>query len=206
MGWLYFRGLGLTNGEDGLAIQNLPAWIDPTRNRIAVYYVGLALFVFTYLLIRRLVNSPAGTVFQAIRENEERAQAIGYDTLRYKLLSITVAGMLASLAGMLFAILSKRANPELLGVGNTVDALLMTIIGGVGTFTGPVIGASGLHLLDVFLRDAVITIGGVTINIGERWLLLLGFIFVLVVLVFPYGVIGTWNRLRTRLIGQADKG
>jgi branched-chain amino acid transport system permease protein len=205
MGWLYFRGLGLTNGEDGLAIQNLPAWIDPTRNRIAVYYVGLALFVFTYVLIRRLVNSPAGTVFQAIRENEERAQAIGYDTLRYKLLSITVAGMLASLAGMLFAILSKRANPELLGVGNTVDALLMTIIGGVGTFTGPVIGASGLHLLDVFLRDAVITIGSVTINIGERWLLLLGFIFVLVVLVFPYGVIGTWNRLRTRLMGQADK-
>jgi branched-chain amino acid transport system permease protein len=83
--------------------------------------------------------------------------------------------------------------------------LLMTIIGGVGTFTGPVIGASGLHLLDVFLRDAVITIGSVTINIGERWLLLLGFIFVLVVLVFPYGVIGTWNRLRTRLMGQADK-
>ena len=202
MGWLYFRGLGLTNGEDGLAIQNLPQWIDPTRNRITVYYVGLALFVVTYVLIRRLVNSPAGTVFQAIRENEERAQAIGYNTLRYKLLSITVAGMLASLAGMLFAILGKRANPELLGVSNTVDALLMTIIGGVGTFIGPVIGASGLHLLDVFLRDAVLTIGTFEINIGERWLLILGFIFVLVVLVFPYGVMGTWQRIRQRFMPQ----
>jgi branched-chain amino acid transport system permease protein len=198
MGWLFFRGLPLTNGEDGLNVASLPEWIDPSRNRIALYYVGVFLFVFTFLLIRRLVNSPVGSVFQAIRENEERAQVLGYNTLRYKLFSITTAGMLAGLAGMLLAILNKEARPEILSVGVTVDALLMTIIGGVGTFTGPVIGAGGLHLLDTFLRDAVITLGPVTIDVGERWQLILGFIFVLVVLVFPYGVVGTWQRLRSR--------
>lgn len=202
MGWLFFRGFELTNGEDGLNIANLPLWIDPSRNRINVYYVGLLLFVLTYFTIRRLVNSPAGTVFQAIRENEERAQAIGYNTLRYKLLSITLAGMLASMAGLLFSILDKAARPEILGVGITVDALLMTIIGGVGTFVGPVLGASGLHILDVLFRDAVIEIGTFSINIGEHWLLILGFIFIVVVLIFPYGMVGTWNRFRARLFGS----
>lgn len=198
MGWLFFRGLSITNGEDGLNIASLPEWLDPARNRIMVYYVGLALFVLTFVLIRRLVNSPVGSVFQAIRENEERAQVLGYNTLRYKLFSITVAGMLAGLAGMLLAIMNKEARPEILNVSVTVDALLMTIIGGVGTFTGPVIGASGLHLLDTFLREAVVTIGPITIDIGERWTLILGFIFVLVVLIFPYGMVGTWQRLRMR--------
>ncbi len=198
MGWLFFRGFELTNGEDGLNIVNLPLWIDPSRNRINVYYVGLLLFVLTYMLIKRLVNSPAGTVFQAIRENEERAQAIGYNTLRYKLLSITIAGMLASMAGMLFSIMDKAARPEILSVGVTVDALLMSIIGGVGTFIGPVLGASGLHILDVLFRDSVIEIGTFTINIGENWLLILGFVFILVVLVFPYGMVGTWAALRKR--------
>lgn len=200
MGWLFFRGFELTNGEDGLNIVNLPLWIDPSRNRINVYYVGLLLFVVTYLLIRRLVNSPVGTVFQAIRENEERAQAIGYNTLRYKLLSITIAGMLASMAGMLFAIMDKAARPEILGVGFTVDALLMTIIGGVGTFIGPVLGAGSLHILDVLFRDSVIEIGTFTINIGENWLLILGFVFIFVVLIFPYGMVGTWIRIRNRFL------
>lgn len=200
MVWLFSRSFELTNGEDGLNIVNLPLWIDPSRNRINVYYIGLLLFVFTYLIIKRLVKSPSGTVFQAIRENEERAQAIGYNTLRYKLLSITIAGMLASMAGMLFSIMDKAARPEILGVGVTVDALLMTIIGGVGTFVGPVLGASSLHILDVLFRDSVIELGTFTINVGDNWLLILGFVFILVVLVFPYGMVGTWMKIRERFL------
>lgn len=191
MGFIYFGRLDLTNGEDGLTINAMPEWIDPARNRLFLYYVALVLFVFTFVFIRRLVNSPTGTVFKAIRENEERAQAIGYNTLRFKLLSITVAGMLAGVAGMIHSILNKTANPEMLSVAFTVDALLMTIIGGVGTFVGPVLGASGLHLLDTTFRDLEIPIGEGVINVGESWLLLLGLIFVLVVLVFPRGVVGT---------------
>ncbi|MBL8166486.1 MAG: branched-chain amino acid ABC transporter permease, partial [Anaerolineae bacterium] len=83
-------------------------------------------------------------------------------------------------------------------VGYTVDPLLMTIIGGVGTFGGPVVGATGLHLLDIFLRDSQLTIGSFTLDIASIWGLLLGVVFVLAVIVFPFGVIGTWRRWRAK--------
>ncbi len=196
MVWIYFGRLPLTNGEDGLTMSNLPAIIDPSQNRLILYYLAFAMFVFTFLFIRRLVNSPTGAVFKAIRENEERAQAIGYHTLRFKLFAIVVASTMAGGAGIIHAVLAKSARPEFLGVGYTVDSLLMTIIGGVGTFTGPIIGAGGLHLADVLLRNAQFTIGTTTINIGESWTFLLGVVFVVVVLIFPFGVVGTYQRWR----------
>jgi branched-chain amino acid transport system permease protein len=197
MGWIYFSRLPLTGGEDGFALNNLPVWIDPSQNRLNLYYVGLLLFILTFFVIRRLVNSPLGSVLMAVRENEERAQALGYNTVLYKLVAIIVASMMAGLAGILHSILAKKIGPEILGVSYTVDALLMTIIGGVGTFVGPVLGAAGLELLDTVLRDAEVTIGVTTIDIGERWALILGVIFVVVVIVFPYGIVGTWQRWRT---------
>ncbi len=198
MFFILFGRWALTRAEDGFAITDLPAWLDPSRSRISVYYVVLAVAVLTFLFIRRLVNSPTGAVFKAIRENEDRAQSIGYNTLNYKLMSITIAGMLAGVAGILQVILNKKVGPELLGVAYTVDPLLMTIIGGIGTFSGPLIGAGGLHFLDVFLRDAQLTLGGTVINVSSIWSLLLGVIFILVVIVFPVGVVGTWQRWRQK--------
>jgi branched-chain amino acid transport system permease protein len=84
-----------------------------------------------------------------------------------------------------------------LNVQYTVDPLLMTIIGGTGTFAGPVIGAAGLHLLDSRLRNPF-PIGEVTVNLSESWNLILGVIFVAVVIVFPQGVVGTWQRWRRK--------
>jgi branched-chain amino acid transport system permease protein len=194
MFFIFFGRFQLTKAEDGFAITELPVWLDPSQNRLTFYYIALVLFVFTFLFIRRLVNSPTGAVFQAIRENEDRAQAMGYNTLRFKLLSIMVAAMLAAMAGMLQVLLNKKVGPELLGVSYTVDPLLMTVIGGVGTFSGPVIGTAGLHLLDVFFRNSAVTIGGTTIDVANIWALLLGLIFIAVVLIFPHGVVGTWRR------------
>ncbi|TVR22833.1 MAG: branched-chain amino acid ABC transporter permease [Anaerolineaceae bacterium] len=205
MAWLYAGSWRLTRGEDGLTINRLPEWIDPERSRLMVYYIGLALFVTAFLVIRRLVRSPAGAVFQAIRENEDRAKAIGYNTLRYKLLSIVVASVLAGLAGILMGILNKSARPELLGVTYTVDALLITIIGGVGTLAGPVVGTAGLHLLELWVRDSSIILSlnlglfEFTLNFSQDWILIIGVVFVVVVLVFPYGLVGTWYRLRARV-------
>jgi branched-chain amino acid transport system permease protein len=199
MFWIFFWRWDFTNGEDGFTIANMPAWIDPTQSRLNLYYFGLILFVLCFVFIRRLIHSPTGAVFQAIRENEERAQAIGYHTLRFKLLSITAAGMMAGMAGVLQGLLNKKLGPELFGVMHTVDALLMTIIGGAGTFAGPVIGASSLHLADTIFRDARVTVGGLVINIGDSWLMIMGFIFVVVVLIFPHGIVGTWMKLTARL-------
>ncbi len=188
----------LTRAEDGFAITELPVWLDPSQSRINFYYLTLAAVILTFFFIRRLVNSPTGAVFKAIRENEDRAQSMGYNTLNYKLISIILSGMLAGAAGLLQVILNKKVGPELLGVSYTVDPLLMTLIGGAGTFVGPVIGTGGLQLLDVFLRDAQINLGGLVIDIANVWALLLGFIFILAVIVFPYGIVGTWQRWRAR--------
>ncbi len=198
MFYIYFSRWRVTNAEDGFALTDLPTWLDPTQNRLNFYYIALILFVFTFLFIRRIVNSPTGAVFKAIRENEDRAQSIGYNTLRYKLISITIAGMLAAVAGMLQILLNKKVGPEILGVAYTVDPLLMTIIGGIGTFNGPVIGSAGLHLLDVFLRDSTIIVFGSVVEISTIWNLLLGIIFIVVVIIFPHGIVGTWARWRAR--------
>lgn len=198
MAFIFFGRWQLTRAEDGFAITELPLWLDPSQNRLNFYYVTLIAVVITFLFIRRLVNSPTGAVFKAIRENEDRAQSMGFNTLNYKLLSLTIAGMLAGAAGLLQVILNKKVGPELLGVSYTVDPLLMTIIGGIGTFSGPIIGAGGLHFLDVFLRDAELNLGGLVIDIANIWALLLGIIFILTVIVFPFGIIGTWQRWRAR--------
>ena len=208
MGFIYVSRWAYTGGEDGFSIGRLPEWIDPSQNRLNLYYIGLFLFALTFCFIYLLIKSPTGSVFQAIRENEERAKSIGYNTLRYKLFSITVASMMAGLAGMLHAILNKKLGPEMFGVSHTVDALLMTIIGGVGTFVGPVLGAGSLHIADVLLRDAeiIIDLGIVTVNVADDWPLIVGLIFVVVVMVFPFGIVGTFYRLKTwtmnRLRGQ----
>lgn len=205
MFYVFFGRLSLTKAEDGFAINSLPLVVDPSQNRLTFYYLVLALFVGTFVFIRRLIQSPTGAVFQAIRENEDRAQAIGYNTFTYKLIALMLAAMLAALAGMLQVMLNKKVGPELLSLSYTVDPLLMTVIGGVGTFAGPVIGAAGLHLLDVFFRDSSLMIGGLTIDIAGIWSLLLGVIFIAVVLIFPLGVVGTWQRWRARLAARTKR-
>ena len=110
--------------------------------------------------------------------------------------------MLASGAGILRGLLNKGASPNVLGVSYTIDPLIMTLIGGVGTFGGPVIGAFLLRLVEQFLRDTVLTIGNLQVNIGERWFLILGLLFILSVIVFPKGIVGTfqdqWQRWQVR--------
>lgn len=198
MFFIYFGRLALTKAEDGFAISELPTWLDPAQNRLNVYYLALVLFALTFAFIQRLVNSPTGAVFKAIRENEDRAQSIGFNTLTFKLLSIAIAGTLAGLAGILQILLNKKVGPELLGVSYTVDPLLMTIIGGVGTFIGPVVGASSLHLLDTILRDRTFVLGSSVFKVSDYWGLLLGSVFILVVIIFPQGIVGTWTQRRAR--------
>lgn len=209
MFFIYFGRLPLTKAEDGLPITDLPAWIDPSQNRLIFYYIALSIFIFTFMFIRRVVSSPTGAVFKAIRENEDRAQAIGYNTLTYKLIAIVIAGMLAALAGMMHVLLNKKFGPEILSVSYTVNPLLMVIIGGMGTFTGPVLGAAGLHLLDTLFRTAKIPTGGAPIELAAYWDLLLGVVFIGVVLAFPQGIAGTINKWRAeRRLPQRqnDKG
>lgn len=186
-----------TNAEDGFPVANAPAILNPVNNRLVFYYLALFFVVFTFLFIRRLMNSPTGRVLLAIRENEERAKAIGFDTLRHKLLAITLASMMAAGAGMVNVLFTIKVGPEIAGVSYTVDPLLMTIIGGIGTFNGPWIGAAGLHLSERILNREF-DIGGIVLNIGQYWSLILGVAFIAVVLIFPSGIVGSISQWRMK--------
>jgi branched-chain amino acid transport system permease protein len=180
----------ITGAEDGFTF-GVPDWINATKNRLTFYYLALAFLVFTFWFVRKLVNSPTGRVMGALRDNEERAEMLGYNTFWFKTISVVLAGMFASSAGILRALLNKGASPNVLGISFTMDPLLMTLIGGSGTLSGPVVGAFVLRLTEQLLRDTILTIGGLEINIGERWALILGGVFILSVMVFPSGIVGT---------------
>ena len=173
----------LTGAEDGLHGIPIPAWMSPTDERLRFYFIALAFCVVMYLIARRVVESPTGRVMVAIRENEARAQMIGYNTFVYKLIAVTLSGTLAALAGLMNALWNVNANPAMLSVTTTINALLMVIIGGVGTLVGPLLGAGVLQLLGYWLNS----------TFGPRWPLIFGIVYILIVLFFPYGLVGTWH-------------
>jgi branched-chain amino acid transport system permease protein len=193
----------LTNGDDGLRFttETMPS-IALSINRLELYNLTALLMVITFVLIRRLMNSPTGRVLIAIRDNEVRAQTLGYNVVRYKTLVIMLACMLASLAGSLYALLAKGVEPGALSTARTVDPLVMTIIGGIGTNPGPVIGAAVLHLGEHFFRkpDLQVDLNFILfryraeINTTAEWNLALGAVFILIVLAVPYGVVGEMNK------------
>jgi branched-chain amino acid transport system permease protein len=172
-----------TGAEDGLHGIPVPAWMSPTDERLRFYYIALGFCLLMYLILRRVVDSPTGRVMVAIRENEPRAQMIGYNTFWFKLIAVTLSGLMAALAGLMFALWNVNANPNMLSVTTTINALLMVIIGGVGTLVGPILGAGVLQLLGYWLND----------TFGPRWPLIFGIIYIALVLFFPYGLVGTWR-------------
>lgn len=172
----------LTGGADGLTGIPVPPWLADRR---AFYYLALGLLVATYLFLRRVVDSPVGRTLVAIRENETRAAMVGYNVFAYKLLALALGGFLAALAGMVNALFYNYVSPMVLGIDNTVNVLLMTIIGGAGTLLGPVLGAGVVRIL-----------GTVLSSFFKRWLLIFGIIYILIVMFLPHGVMGALSRRR----------
>jgi len=203
MFFIYAQRWSFTSAEDGFPVGNIPDWLNPTRERLTFYYVALILLAFTFVFIKRLIESPTGSVLLAIRENEERAKTIGYHTLRFKLFSISMSAMLAASAGILHMLFNKKVGPEMFSLAFTIDPLLMTIIGGLGTLSGPVVGSGVLLLIERPLRDFSIMLETPLftgeIDVGQAWSLILGIIFIVVVLLFPQGIVGTWNKWWAKL-------
>lgn len=181
-----------TGGEDGL--QGVPrgalfGGLIPLKSDVSLYYVVLAVFVAVFLAIIRIVHSPYGQVLKAIRENEPRAISLGYDVDKYKLLAFVLSTAIAGLAGSMktlvlgFATLSD-AHWSLSG-----EVVLMTLLGGMGTFAGPVVGAFTIIGLQDYLADRV----------GAWVTVIIGAIFVVCVLAFRKGFVGeliAWQQRR----------
>ncbi len=181
---LYFVFLQapFTGGEDGL--QGVPrgklfGLIELENDRV-LYYVVLAVFVAVFLFIIRIVHSPYGQVLKAIRENEPRAVSLGYDVDRYKLLAFVLSTALAGLAGSMKTLVLGFASLTDAHWSLSGEVILMTLLGGMGTFAGPVIGAFTIIGLQDFLADQV----GSWINV------IIGAIFVICVVAFRRGFVG----------------
>ncbi|MFN2242256.1 MAG: branched-chain amino acid ABC transporter permease [Anaerolineae bacterium] len=170
-----------TGADDGLHGFPVPSYLSATDHRTRFYYLALIFFVVVFLAAKRLVESPTGRVMIAARDNENRATMIGYNTFWYKLISFVAAGVFAALAGALYALYNVSITPAVLSVSTTIDALAMTIIGGVGTLVGPIIGAAIIQLLGYWLERWF----------GSTWTLVYGIIFMLIVIFLPYGIVGT---------------
>lgn len=187
------RELGDFTGADvGLQGVPTPAFINPATERLRFYFVALALVIFFFLIYKRFVSSPVGRVCVAIRENEDRALMLGYNTFTFKLAALTLSSLTASVAGVVHALYQPIVSPNTAGLGYTIMALLVVLIGGAGTLNGALIGAVVYRLLDFGLRR----------YLGEIASFVNGAIYILIVLFLPYGIVGTW-RLKSLNIRQS---
>ena len=176
--------LGPYTGADvGLQGVIVPAFISPANERLRFYFVALTVMILIYLIYQRFVTSPTGRVCIAIRENEGRARMLGYNTFYFKLAALTLSSLTAALAGFFHTLYQPIVSPNVAGLGFTVTALLIILIGGVGTLNGAFVGAVVYRLLDYGLRR----------YIGESASFINGAIYVLFVLFIPYGIVGTWR-------------
>jgi branched-chain amino acid transport system permease protein len=170
-----------THGEDG--IQSVPRGklfgLLDLSNTLVMYYVVLAIFLAAFLLIYRAVHSPFGNVLKAIRENEPRAISLGYDVDRYKLLAFVLSAGLAGLAGATKAIVFQLASLTDVHWSMSGEVVLMTLLGGMGTIFGPVVGAFVIIGLENYLA-----------GFGSWVTVITGAIFVVCVLAFRRGIVG----------------
>jgi branched-chain amino acid transport system permease protein len=180
---MYFFALRapFTGGEDG--IQSVPrgrlfGYFD-LSNEMTMYFFVLVVVLAAFLLIYRIINSPFGEVLKAIRENEQRTISLGYNTDRYKLIVFVLSATLAGLAGSLKALVFQLASLTDVHWTMSGDVLLMTLLGGLGTVFGPVVGAFAVIAMQNYLAP-----------FGQWVLVIQGVIFVVCVLVFRRGIIG----------------
>jgi branched-chain amino acid transport system permease protein len=172
---------------------------------LLTYYLLFAATVAPVLLMLRIVNSPFGRVLLAIRENDFRAEAIGYRTVVYRTLSNVLSALFATLAGCLLALWLRYNGPDTsLSFEIMLDVLLIVVIGGMGTIYGAVVGSVLFVLAQSYLQDVMKLSAGVFDGIPvlsqltspDRWMLWLGILFVLAVYHFPAGVVGRLRAAR----------
>jgi len=181
MMYFFYVQAPFTHGEDG--IQSVPRGrlfgLVDLGHPLAIYFTVLAIFIAAFVLVYRVVHSPFGQVLKAIRENEARAISLGYDADRYKLLAFLLSATLAGLAGATKAIVFQLASLTDVHWSMSGEVVLMTLLGGVGTIFGPVVGAFVIIGLENYLA-----------GFGEWVTVITGAIFVVCVLAFRRGIVG----------------
>jgi branched-chain amino acid transport system permease protein len=189
---IIFTWTEVTGGENGLSFSRpafgIPGlWTVPFTSTTLHWFV-LALVAASYLILRRITQSPFGMVLQSIRENEARTRAIGYPVQRYKMVAVMLSGLFAGLAGVLYAIQNRFAAPDFVYFLISGEAVIFNVMGGIGTLVGPIFGAAFFLLLrEAFSRFFT-----------EYYLIPVGIIFILMVIFLPQGLLGFMKRWLNR--------
>jgi branched-chain amino acid transport system permease protein len=212
----------LTLGEDGVTF-SLPGVLNVQGQgwsllganispRIMTYYIILLVSAILFILLVRFVKSPVGRVLQAIRDNEQRSTALGFKTFPHQIYSLIFGSSISSMGGLMFALWLRYVDPEsVLGVFSMVDYLLMVIIGGLGTMYGSIIGATFFITIQTWLPDLLRGLAAnfpgyeIVQRIADRWMAYFGVMFIVVIMVFPKGIVGTAQKMIRQRILAAFK-
>ena len=206
-----------TGGEDGKTF-DVPELLSPANEfgefmgrivdgKVLTYYIVFLCAALIFLALLRIVNSPFGRVLQAIRENEFRAEALGYRTVLYRIAANCIGAVAAALAGALMALWLRYVGPKTtLGFEVMTDILLIVVIGGMGTMYGAVVGAALFILANNYLKSLMAQAAGAVSGVPlleaalhpDRWLLWLGILFILAIYFFPSGVVGKLSQRASR--------
>lgn len=178
------RWTSVTGGENGLRGTVRPDWL---ADQVHLYYFVAACFVVLVYAMWRFVNSPFGLTLKGIRESESRMRTLGYDVPMHLFIGFVVSGFFAGVAGALYAFFNSFVSPSTVALAQSVEGLLMAIVGGVGTLFGAIIGAALVIWLENFVSLYT-----------ERWLMVLGFMFIFTMIFAPQGILGKFRELVAR--------
>jgi branched-chain amino acid transport system permease protein len=189
---IIFTWTEVTGGENGLTFRQpplgIPGLFEIRFTPEVLHWFVLGVVTVSYLILRRITQSPFGMVLQSIRENEPRTRAVGYAVERYKMVSVMLSGLFAGLAGVLYAIQNKFAAPDFVLFLISGETVIFNVMGGVGTLVGPIAGAAFFLLL----RE------GLSRFFTEYYLIPVGIIFILMVIFMPQGLLGFARRALNR--------
>ena len=189
---IVFRWYRFTGGDDGIHGIRMPALLSSLNSS---YYFILITFVISLIIMYLILKSPFGTTIQAIRDNPQRCEAVGINVRRYQLLGIVIATFFAGVAGVLFVVLERTVFAHLLFWTLSLEIFIMCLLGGMFTFSGPILGAAFIIALRTF-------VGRYT----EYWTLILGIILILLIFFLPEGVMGYFQEIFKPRIKEVERG
>jgi branched-chain amino acid transport system permease protein len=191
---IIFTWTAVTGGENGLIFTRphlrIPFLYDARFTSTTMHWFVLTVVAGSYLILRRITQSPFGMVLQSIRENEPRTRAIGYRVERFKMMAVMLSGLFAGLAGVLYAIQNEFAAPDFVYFLTSGETVIYNVMGGIGTLVGPIVGAAFFHLMRELLSRFF----------GDQfpYLIPLGIIFIAMIIFLPQGIMGFARRWLNR--------
>jgi branched-chain amino acid transport system permease protein len=202
--YYFFAQVTQLSGFGGVNDPELPALIgNPGLDPIPLFYVTLAASVLIFLGIRYLVRTPFGLTMQGLRDEPDRMRALGFNVTLHRTLAFTAGAFIAGVAGILSVWYNQRISPGSISLGQTIDILVIAVIGGLYRLEGAWVGAIFFALLDNYSREYTPDVGDV---LGpERFNTLIGIVFLVIVLVSPGGLVGLWDKAKERM-GPSSPG